>query len=434
MKIMTISDSPTRFSGLARVHRHVIDGFLEAGHTVLPCCWYALTIAEEEAIRGGKKPTPVYYDSHLGQVQLICLPRAGGVKEMHAIFEVVNVYRPDILVTIGDHWRFFYMQAIKVKTGFSFTWIPYLTVEHEVSQHYESVLRYADAIAVPSEYGVKELERVLPESPARFIPYGTEEAFSRVSTMKRRKIRRSRGCEGKVRFVTVAQNTWRKNLPALIQAVSLIAHRDPKRLMQFYLHTNVDAGDDEAYLYDLHELIRKMDVTDRFVLPSDGGHTVSVFESPDDSVIAEEYHAADFFVLPSTSEGYCLPVVEAMACGVVPIAHSSSTLPEHLGAEATTFGGKPPIGRFPRGFLSGGRLEVCPPSRFVNVVRPDALAQSIWDAFQMTKDKKGRKILSEMRLECETYGKGRGWGQMKRELCELSEGVAGKTVVPLEEL
>ena len=52
MKIITISDSPTLYSGLARVHRHVIDGLVEAGHSVLPCGWNAY---DEEQLENAKK-------------------------------------------------------------------------------------------------------------------------------------------------------------------------------------------------------------------------------------------------------------------------------------------------------------------------------------------------------------------------------------------
>ena len=433
MRIVTISDNPNLFSGLARVHRHVIDGFVEDGHEVIPCVWHGYTIDEEneirEATKEGRTPDvrPVYYESGDQQVRLLCLPKAGGNKEMFALFEIVSTMKPDVVFTIGDHWRFFYMQAIKMKLGFSFKWIPYLTVEHDVEDSWRQLMTYADAVVTPSEFGAKAMSEVYPKD-VEVVPYGTEESFVRYNDRRRRTLRRARGCSGKVRFITVAQNTWRKNLPALIQAVSIVSHRDPGRKMQFYVHTNVDAGDDETYLYDLKELVRRFNVSDWFVFP-DEERVVSVMEAPGDDLMVDEYNCADFFILPSTFEGYGLPLVEAMACGVVPIAHSSSTIPEHLGGDLGAHGDGD------RGFLVGGRTEVCPPSKLVKVVRPDALGQSIWEAYVMTKSKGGRETLSKMSQRCQSYGKEKSWETMKRELCNLvRRSSKGSTILPVEEL
>lgn len=429
MKIITISDSPTMFSGLARVHRHVVNALLEAGHQVLPCGWHCLDDDQIADLKANKRIPPVMFKSSMGDLPVLNVHKGNGNKDMFDVYDAVRFVKPDAVVTIGDHWNFWYMRQIKIKSGFSFAWIPYLTVEaDEIEPKWASVLRYADAIAVPSLFG-KEVVESYVQKEAHFIPYGTEQDFKRMRARNRRSLRKQNGCDDKVRFITVAQNTHRKNLPALIQAVSLIAHRDPKRHMQFHLYTNLDPDDREEYLYDLRTIVSRFGVEDRFVFSEDDEETFSLFEAPSDAYMNKQYAMADFFVLPSTCEGYGLPLVESMACGVVPIANASSTIPEHLGApKGQSFG------RAARGFLVSNRTEVHPPARMVKIVRQDALGQAIWEAYQMTRDPEGLRILASMRDLCEEYGKGRDWESMKIELCNVVEAVAGKPRVAVEEL
>ena len=54
------------------------------------------------------------------------------------------------------------------------------------------------------------------------------------------------------------------------------------------------------------------------------------------SDIAGLYSLADVFVWPSLYEGFGLPVIEAMACGVPVVTSNSSSLPEVAGNAALT--------------------------------------------------------------------------------------------------
>ncbi|MFO0809866.1 MAG: glycosyltransferase [Gemmataceae bacterium] len=53
--------------------------------------------------------------------------------------------------------------------------------------------------------------------------------------------------------------------------------------------------------------------------------------------LRDAYRSADAFVMPSVHEGFCLPVVEAMACGIPVIASRATALPESLGDAGLTF-------------------------------------------------------------------------------------------------
>jgi glycosyltransferase involved in cell wall biosynthesis len=57
----------------------------------------------------------------------------------------------------------------------------------------------------------------------------------------------------------------------------------------------------------------------------------------DDRHLRDLYRDADVLVMPSIHEGFCLPVVEAMACGMPVVAARAAALPETVGDAGLTF-------------------------------------------------------------------------------------------------
>jgi glycosyltransferase involved in cell wall biosynthesis len=57
----------------------------------------------------------------------------------------------------------------------------------------------------------------------------------------------------------------------------------------------------------------------------------------DEKDLAALYSGARLFVMPSLYEGFCMPVLEAMACGTAVACSNASSLPEIVGDAAATF-------------------------------------------------------------------------------------------------
>jgi glycosyltransferase involved in cell wall biosynthesis len=116
----------------------------------------------------------------------------------------------------------------------------------------------------------------------------------------------------------------RKNLVRLIDAFAEVcrASEGSKRALQLVL-----AGK-KGWLYrDIFERGRELGIETQVVFPG--------FVPEED--LAALYSGASLFVMPSLYEGFCLPVLEAMACGTAVVCSTTSSLPEVVGDAALQF-------------------------------------------------------------------------------------------------
>ena len=408
MRILTISDNPNIFSGLAKVHRNVIDGLLAAGHEVRIAGWYAFDSKTMVMIQHGYKPErPIYRGIEI-------LPMAKNENSPMAAYDICKMVDPDIVLTIGDHWSFYYMHAVKNKLDYKFKWVAYLTVEEEEidKAKWHALFRYMDSVIVPTEFGKNSLAKLGIE--AKVIRYGVDPIFTRLSDERRLELRKERGLGDETRFITVAQNTLRKNLPSILQTAAELKRRCDKEY-RFHIHTNIGASDpNETCVYNLMKLRDKMGVED---IVTFAPKETSLFEGTESELLRDEYNASDFYLSTSLSEGYGLPVVEAMACGVPCFANGTSTLYEMVGVPY----GKTGYGA--RGMIFKSRVDILPPARFVNMVDPKMLAEQIQAV-----------IKRKMESDCEDYARINTWEGMGSRLAEVIEQMEKRTVIPVEEI
>ncbi len=83
---------------------------------------------------------------------------------------------------------------------------------------------------------------------------------------------------------------------------------------------NIDFSDRD-YVKLLRERIAQLDLSD----------TITIHGSVSDEELAGFYDDADIFVMPSYHEGFCVPVLEALHAGCVPITYDAGNLPNLVG-------------------------------------------------------------------------------------------------------
>ena len=206
---------------------------------------------------------------------------------------------------------------------------------HRCAIHYHNITpadllwRFAPRIALDCSIG----RRRLSELAGRVSPVGADSAYNaaeleelgfgpgRVLGIMRQSLPRSprtpRAADGPARILFVGRGVPNKAQHHLILASAALADADlDHELWLVGAWTAVPAYTDYC-----EELARVLGVSDR----------VQFVGSVTDHELARRYADADLFLCLSDHEGFCVPLLEAMAAGLPIVAYASSAVPETLG-------------------------------------------------------------------------------------------------------
>jgi mannosylglucosylglycerate synthase len=187
-----------------------------------------------------------------------------------------------------------------------------------------------------SEVRRRQLRELLGVDP-EVVPNGIDfDQFLGVGPATRDLLRRA-GLDAADPLVLVPLRvTRRKRLELAITAAGRLRHRHPGLMVAVSGPLGPHAGDNRAYWTELFELRARLglDGVVRFLHelnPEGGKHPVS------DAMIAELYRLADVVLMPSESEGFGLPAIEAAAVRVPLVCSDLDVLREVGGPGMHTF-------------------------------------------------------------------------------------------------
>jgi len=303
MKILFISPSPLVKTGLGKVVHHLTKGLVERG--------YEVHVANNQY--GGQ---PIIIDG------IIHHPLLGGFDHLPIILDDIQ---PDVAVAYYPNWvpPFTEISSICASKDIKLLW--YVTIEFdELNLDYLTSLVGANAVATPSQHGVKLLKR--HRIPAIQIPHGVDHTVYKPINPKPI----VEGREDEFIYMMVARNQLRKDYPTLLKAFAKL----PKEIREnstLYLHTLPLEESYGTVGWNLPELIMRLGLTERVVMPS---LKASKWLGYTEQEMAQIYNAADVNVLVTSGEGFALPIVESMACGKPQIVSENTALPEVAGDAA----------------------------------------------------------------------------------------------------
>ena len=185
---------------------------------------------------------------------------------------------------------------------------------------WEKTMDRAARLLCVSEATARQLTRVYPETRerVRVVPNGVDAEFAPSTDPAAREQTRRRHAGGKPYILYLGTLEPRKNVGVLVEACERIWRR---RADFPDLVLAGGAGWKSSALYDR---IERSSFRGRIHMP---GYATR-------DVARDLYQAAEVFVYPSLAEGFGLPVLEAMACGVPVVASTAEALREVAGEAA----------------------------------------------------------------------------------------------------
>lgn len=351
IRILTMSDHPMNNSGYGIVHRHIINGLTgwNPKFHIASIGWHTpklpstnLDVSSDIAVIGCNNKADTY-----------------GIETLR---NVLPIYQPNILITLGDPWM---VEMIPQLKSAGFQWIHYLPVDGiDMPKRWISLLEHIDKVVVFSKFGFNVVQSSCPSilHKVDIVEHGVDtNLFRRRSIEDARKhlginqddfvvlwmgrnIQRKRidiALESFSRFISASvtcsecgaiyfdkhneYNAVSSGQPCF-QCGSLKFNTTPAKnnAKLFLFTTSVDVG------YDIPDLVNKFGLTGKvMVVKNNTALTGYSFED-----VAHSFNASNVFLNTSTSEGWGLPIHEAMASGIPVVVPNFSgymgSLIEHM--------------------------------------------------------------------------------------------------------
>ncbi|PDW04065.1 glycosyltransferase [Candidatus Viridilinea mediisalina] len=188
------------------------------------------------------------------------------------------------------------------------------------------LVRYADYAIGHSQFTCDELiaTKLIAPSRVTLMPYAVVQTSGYAGPPDPEVVERF-GLAGSHVLLYVGRMARNKRVHDLVEAMPAILQQHPATLLLL-------VGDDQAPAYkayadELRQRIAELDITDH----------VQLTGQVDGATLEELYRACTIFVTASIHEGFCMPVVEAMARGRPVVATDCTAIPHTLDGSGLLF-------------------------------------------------------------------------------------------------
>ncbi len=300
-RVLWVSESPRLHTGFGRVAREVASRLAQSDKYELAVLGWGA-----DPVKADGEQRPVYREYR---------PSSRPWDREHLEL-VVQDFAPHVLISLGPPDAFEAVAALRERDLLH--WIAHPSLEAgPLSASHRAVLKNAAVLVAPSRWCANLLDGCGGNNPAQVIPHGVcPETFRPLAG--RDQLRTEAGLADRFVVGCVARNSFRKQLPILLEAFSRLASAHPEAFL--YLHTDPE----ENSGWPLHELVQRWGLAERTAFTRGLSGVVGI----GDEDLNRVYNLFDVMALPSMGEGFCLPLLEAMAAGVPVVATDCSAVSE----------------------------------------------------------------------------------------------------------
>lgn len=224
----------------------------------------------------------------------------GDSAEIKAYYKEFN---PDIVISLGDVQMVEKLVYEMEDYVFRSKWIHWLPVDGEpYPEIFDDQIQNMEHLVVLSDFGY-DVYKDKVKTGLYKIYHGIDQELYRPIEDKNI-LRAKQGLHNRFACLMVAQNQWRKNIPAMIEAFAKFAK--DKKNVDLIIHTKpVSVG--AAQGWNIYELIGQHNLSGKVRISAESYTPVKMNRL---------YNCANLFVSSSQGEGFGLPHVEAMMSGV----------------------------------------------------------------------------------------------------------------------
>lgn len=194
---------------------------------------------------------------------------------------------------------------------FTFGTAEYRTLTEQNRRRLRSAAEVADTVSVvtPSRWAALAFERFgMPTERIHVVPHGIDPEVLHPDEASRTAMRKKLGLQENFVYLSVGAMTWNKGLDILLAAFARVVETEPD--VRLCLKGADGLYPSKAFVREILDGLpakARQAVAERLLYE---GRTLSA------AGMAHLFRAADCYVSPYRAEGFNMPVLEAMACGV----------------------------------------------------------------------------------------------------------------------
>ena len=224
---------------------------------------------------------------------------------------------PDILIVSHDAFQFQYLPKVRQMLPDTKI-IGWFTIDGEpLPLLWQGILEACDLVVTPTEYGKRVLKESVFYLPVDVIPYGIDHSLYYPRRDQRKELVNELKQlppplnvllpPEKFYYIFWGHNQLKKNITAIVDAWKLMDLRDKAHVL-LVLHSNPTQRGDWLFPGDWHW---RADAVPPGISILDGTYL--------DPTMSRLVQYCDSLVFPSIGEGFGMPILEAMAAGLIPI-------------------------------------------------------------------------------------------------------------------